>query len=361
MSEVLKTSLSGRCGEKVMTSFFPSVGKYSRRKEIAYCLGGRRQPFPVAEMEAAGIYRYCFSPLCKRSVLNCMLSSSTDHKSFPLTLSVSRPPRFKSLLQGIIIFLMLVICRPGHTALTLAGRLNINLATKEELLLLPEVGQVEAVAIYSYRKKVGKIKDMQSLASVREISGKTLQLITPFIKLTGKSDLSIVDANSSAAPQFSAQHSTVAEIDLLSNEEYFGALLNAVKSAGKEIVISMFLFKVSDHPSGRINVLMDSLISAAGRGVDVSVILEEGRGGNNTVTMSNRKTSKRLMQGGVKVIFDEPGRTTHTKVVVIDKKSVFLGSHNFTSSALRHNNELSVNIRSTDFANDVLAYIESLK
>jgi phosphatidylserine/phosphatidylglycerophosphate/cardiolipin synthase-like enzyme len=43
---------------------------------------------------------------------------------------------------------------------------------------------------------------------------------------------------------------------------------------------------------------------------------------------------------------------------VIDKRYIFLGSHNLTQGALKYNNELSVLIDSPEMAAEVRAYLE---
>ena len=57
------------------------------------------------------------------------------------------------------------------------------------------------------------------------------------------------------------------------------------------------------------------------------------------------------------VFFDSPHKTTHTKLVVIDQRLIFLGSHNFTQSALKYNNEISVLLDSPDIAKNARDYM----
>ena len=67
-----------------------------------------------------------------------------------------------------------------------------------------------------------------------------------------------------------------------------------------------------------------------------------------------------LTRGGVKVYFDSPSTVTHVKAVVIDGRYVYIGSHNLTQSALRHNNELSVLIDSPEMASEITSYMGKL-
>ena len=57
---------------------------------------------------------------------------------------------------------------------------------------------------------------------------------------------------------------------------------------------------------------------------------------------------------------DAPDRTTHAKLVVIDRRYLFVGSHNLTQSALKYNHEVSVRIDSPPLAEEALAYLKSL-
>jgi len=105
---------------------------------------------------------------------------------------------------------------------------------------------------------------------------------------------------------------------------------------------------------------MAALGEAAGRGVKVSVLLERGKRELDSVSVANKSSADMLAEKGVSVSFDSPERTTHTKVAVFDEETVIIGSHNFTHSALRYNNEVSVKINSPAFSKKVLNYIEGL-
>ena len=57
---------------------------------------------------------------------------------------------------------------------------------------------------------------------------------------------------------------------------------------------------------------------------------------------------------------DGPDRTTHAKMVIIDRRYLFIGSHNLTQSALKYNHEVSVRIDSPLLAEEALRYMKSL-
>ena len=151
-----------------------------------------------------------------------------------------------------------------------------------------------------------------------------------------------------------------AEVTLLPDAAYGSSLLQRVRQARESIVFGYFLFKVTRSRRNLPRQLAEELIRARRRGVEVSVLLEQDRGGRDRLNDENRETADLLEQGGVRVRFDSPAVTTHVKAAVIDRRYVYLGSHNLTQSALEYNNELSVLIDSPAVAAEVLGYLNRL-
>jgi phosphatidylserine/phosphatidylglycerophosphate/cardiolipin synthase-like enzyme len=147
---------------------------------------------------------------------------------------------------------------------------------------------------------------------------------------------------------------------LLKDHDFFYVLSDHIADATQEILISMFLFKADPDASNRADTILSHLITAQKRGVRVRVLLERSGRRNNTLNRVNLATSERLRRHGVQVLFDSPDRTTHTKAIVIDKRFVFIGSHNLTHSALFYNHELSVLIDNPDLAEAVRTYLLKL-
>jgi phosphatidylserine/phosphatidylglycerophosphate/cardiolipin synthase-like enzyme len=150
-------------------------------------------------------------------------------------------------------------------------------------------------------------------------------------------------------------------ITLLANRDYYHALQRAIDSAREEIILSFFLYKTVGHRGSYPDVILEKLIAARQRGVRVEVTLEQGsRDRQEDADRQNRETAEKLIKAGIKVLMDSPKRTTHTKLVVIDRRYTFVGSHNLTAAALKYNNELSVLIESAAVAAEALRYIDSL-
>lgn len=165
-------------------------------------------------------------------------------------------------------------------------------------------------------------------------------------------------SNESAADAKSAVSSHASgEVTPLMNKDYFPVLLQAVDEAKKEIFIAVFSFKAGVHPNSRPDLLLEHLGHAVKRGVSVKVILENAGEGHDDLSRQNLKTKTLLEAKGVQVYLDSPAKTTHTKLVVVDQRLVFIGSHNFTASALKYNNEISVLIDRPDLAQNVRNYM----
>jgi phosphatidylserine/phosphatidylglycerophosphate/cardiolipin synthase-like enzyme len=182
----------------------------------------------------------------------------------------------------------------------------------------------------------------------RRRAGRSARLAAAIILAVG-SLLVVVPASAASSPR---------SVTLLKNREYVDSLLLGIRDARQSIACSFYLFKIGtgrgDHPRR----IADELVRARQRGVAVKVILEEEGTQRGSLSEANHATAALLSRGGVAVRFDSPRVTTHAKVVVIDGRYVYIGSHNITQSALTRNNELSVRIDSPDLAAEVADSLE---
>lgn len=151
----------------------------------------------------------------------------------------------------------------------------------------------------------------------------------------------------------------VVEAKLLLDRDYFTALLDGVDRARAEIFLSAYLFRTIEDARGYPEAVLKRLVAAVHRGVRVDVVLERNRD-TDDLSRNNAETAERLKQGGIRVCMDAPDRVTHTKLVVIDRRYLLIGSHNLTQSALKFNHEASVWIDSAPLAEEALSYMKSL-
>jgi len=61
------------------------------------------------------------------------------------------------------------------------------------------------------------------------------------------------------------------------------------------------------------------------------------------------------------VRFDKPERTTHSKVLIIDKETIIAGSHNYSFSGLKYNNETSLLLKDREKAEMLIGYFRQIQ
>jgi len=151
-----------------------------------------------------------------------------------------------------------------------------------------------------------------------------------------------------------------ATVSPLINKEYGKNLLNFIKNSKKSIYAVMFQTGYyPEYPESISNQILKELVNAKGRNVKIEIILEMSKEGD--VKEKNLNTARFLTENGIKVYFDKETKTTHIKLVIIDEKYVFIGSHNWNYYALEKNNEMSILIECEEFANLLIEYFKKLK
>ncbi|HWO21204.1 MAG TPA: helix-hairpin-helix domain-containing protein [Kofleriaceae bacterium] len=73
----------------------------------------------------------------------------------------------------------------------LTGKLNLNTATEEQLMLLPTVGPSKAERIVTWRKKNGGFKRTADLRRVKGFGYKTFKRLEPYLDITGETTLAV--------------------------------------------------------------------------------------------------------------------------------------------------------------------------
>lgn len=149
------------------------------------------------------------------------------------------------------------------------------------------------------------------------------------------------------------------DVRIVADAAYFDTLVTLVRHARHRIDMAMFLFKTGTAKDNRPAHLVRELAQARQRGVFVRVILDLS-GHDEKINAANRETARALEKAGIPVLFDSPGRTNHSKLVVIDGRHCLVGSHNLTQAALRHNHELSLLLDNPRLAGEILDYLDTL-
>lgn len=137
-------------------------------------------------------------------------------------------------------------------------------------------------------------------------------------------------------------------VGVLWGGEYYYKMLDLINAAEHSIRVAMFHIASagSNHPSRDI---LDALIAAKARGVDVFVLLDNDRRTDPyKSTVINAGAITILTNGGVSVRVDKPEKLLHSKVVLVDDNICVIGSHNWTAGSYFQFDDLSFVIVSTE-------------
>jgi cardiolipin synthase len=150
------------------------------------------------------------------------------------------------------------------------------------------------------------------------------------------------------------------DVQVLTDRDYFQTVLKCFKEAQSSIKVMLFEASYYEkYPKSPTNVLIQELVAAHKRGVAVKVILER-RDERHRASVSNEKTGTILFREGVDVVYDPATITTHTKLLIVDGKISVVGSTNWTYSALEKNHEVSVLIHSSEVAQRLQDYFQTI-
>jgi len=149
--------------------------------------------------------------------------------------------------------------------------------------------------------------------------------------------------------------------ELILNDEYFHVAHREIQNAKESIYLVAYLFLVYDYQDAYSNRLLEDLIGAHERDVDIHVILEYPKPEYmDEEGPANQKVYEKLKAAGIDVRFDKPEITTHSKVLIIDEETIIAGSHNYSFSGLKYNNETSLLMRDRAKAKRLIKYFEQI-
>ena len=155
----------------------------------------------------------------------------------------------------------------------------------------------------------------------------------------------------------------------ISGKKYYPAVKQAIEGAEDSIYVVMFQVSLNPYnKTSQVYKLVDELLTAYKRGVNVKVILDQNVDFVNLKDIDkwvaegkNAWCFKMLKEAGIDVYYDNLTTYTHAKAIVIDKKIVIMGSANWSENAFSRNVETNVLIRSEELANEILEYFNKIK
>ncbi|MEM1634094.1 MAG: phospholipase D-like domain-containing protein [Sulfolobales archaeon] len=143
---------------------------------------------------------------------------------------------------------------------------------------------------------------------------------------------------------------------VLTDKDYYDTLRWWLDRANKSVHVIMYVIKYDPKQyNDPVNILLYTLADLKRRGVDVKIIVDD------TTMQSYPETISFLKNMSISIKLDESAsKTTHAKIVIIDGYIVFIGSHNWTESALTRNHEVSVVIYDQSVGESMIRYFEDI-
>ncbi len=143
--------------------------------------------------------------------------------------------------------------------------------------------------------------------------------------------------------------------DVLFGKSYHETLHTYLKKADTSITVAMYFIIINPKDkTNPVNELINDIIDAKNRGVQVKIILEDSK------LRANRLAYEKLRENNIAVYFDTPAHLLHIKGVAIDDRYIFLGSANWSKAAIKDNYEATY---FEDSSQDALAfkkYVDSI-
>ena len=165
------------------------------------------------------------------------------------------------------------------------------------------------------------------------------------------------------------KNSYSADVLDISGRKYYPAVKKAIEQARKSIYMVMFQVSLNPyHKNSKVYKMVDELLKAHKRGVDVRVILDQNIDfvnrrdkGRWAAEGKNAWCFKMLKEAGIDVYYDNLTTYTHAKTIVIDKEIVIIGSANWSENAFSKNVETNALIKSEELANELYEYFKKIK
>lgn len=135
----------------------------------------------------------------------------------------------------------------------------------------------------------------------------------------------------------------------------YPVMLKAIAEAKEAIYVMTFVFKTAYEEDNLPREIADALKAAAARGVKVYVLLNYSRSEPDVREM-NYRIGAELAAAGCRVRLGPKDVTLHTKMLLVDGKELFLGSHNLTRGAMTRNREFTIRTRSLTLIHQLNEY-----
>jgi len=139
----------------------------------------------------------------------------------------------------------------------------------------------------------------------------------------------------------------------LTDRDYFPTVHHLFNSSNVSIHMVMFSMNYyPDYPDSLANYLIEDLMEASERGIDVKIITDQFDTEKPVLSM--------LSETGINIKYDSKDTTTHGKLIIIDSKIVIVGSTNWSYYSIEKNHEANLIINSEEIAKQFEDYFEKI-
>lgn len=131
------------------------------------------------------------------------------------------------------------------------------------------------------------------------------------------------------------------DVSLLIDNDYFPILLAEIQKAETKIFGMIYCWHVSTRQrNNKPAQILRAILKAKKRGVDCFFLFNFDSE-KSKIHRSNSEVFQLLKYSGISVRWAPGNRLAHTKMIVVDNKVSFIGSHNLTTRSLSSSRELS--------------------
>lgn len=147
---------------------------------------------------------------------------------------------------------------------------------------------------------------------------------------------------------------------VLIDRRYMQRVPALIESAEGRVRVAMYVMMVKGKSGKRTSRELGIKLAAKAREGKIVRVLLNVLPGNARVAAINRDAASWLREWKVEVRCLAPSRICHAKLIIVDEKLAIIGSHNWSSSALDGNFEVSVVIRDEIEVRKVADYFDAL-
>ena len=113
--------------------------------------------------------------------------------------------------------------------------------------------------------------------------------------------------------------------------------------------IDMEIFYLSDKAGTALDTIVQAMITAAGRGVQIRIIADDRMAKTYPETLDSLNNFPNIIVHRIS-LYDNRGGVMHAKYFIVDDREVFIGSQNMDWRALEHIHELGIRVMNTRLA-----------